>query len=216
MSIRTTTLIVDNTFCVCHICDALLQLFWFLLRSCFAVRMPCRRIGCVFQHLESERTHGHCCNACRRCEAWHTASCTGRGHPVLPPSSISPVVKCKRDGCLFQHSHGLRNHGHCCNACRCGDLVHTNRCTGRGCRVYPWSPRQHEFGVVSPAAGMDASTECHRTGFNGICTITVCTCLRQPLQHGRNSACARWTAHALRQFTYWRKIRRLSQVWQML
>ena len=41
-------------------------------------------------------------------------------------------IQCRRPFCPFAHGQSPRRHGYCCNACRRGESVHTDNCTGRG------------------------------------------------------------------------------------
>ena len=41
-----------------------------------------------------------------------------------------PKQKCKRSGCTHQHHGRPRDHGFCCNACRCNEGRHTKNCSG--------------------------------------------------------------------------------------
>mgnify|MGYP001490682607 CR=1 FL=1 len=45
----------------------------------------CKRPNCPFAHLNSPRTHGFCCNACRlnKKGCGHTQNCTGHGHQIV-------------------------------------------------------------------------------------------------------------------------------------
>ena len=71
---------------------------------------------------------GFCCNACKCDYAGHIASCTGFGHFVSTSSTHMPPQPCIRNGCPFQHKHGGRAHGFCCNACRRGDPREWHTC----------------------------------------------------------------------------------------
>ena len=48
-----------------------------------AMAFQCKRRGCDFAHLRYPRSHGFCCNACRRGESVHTNNCSGRGQDVV-------------------------------------------------------------------------------------------------------------------------------------
>ena len=45
---------------------------------------------------------------------------------------------CQRSGCPYAHRYGPRRHGFCCNACRRGEELHTNNCSGRSRRGHAW------------------------------------------------------------------------------
>ena len=40
------------------------------------------------------------------------------------------MTECRRAGCTHSHLKGPRDHGYCCNACRCYGGQHTPNCTG--------------------------------------------------------------------------------------
>ena len=62
---------------------------------------PCKRDSCTHAHLESQRHHQFCCNACRKGETMHTRNCTGSGKRTVglltdtqdrPPRTLSSAT----------------------------------------------------------------------------------------------------------------------------